>query len=133
MEDLAIAFANANSITDTVGRSAQFELAQFEQLLSDSSDDEFVLANPMQNGASGVGGAMQSVVSHISLLSEEHKNVVETTMKTFATLDPNDPRASITKVETMMAFSMAQFQMNLASNMAKASKQSLDTLLRSQG
>jgi hypothetical protein len=123
-------------IDDFAAGPPKVEIARFEQLLSSSDEDDdtdLTLVNPRNATTSGIGGAMQTAVSQVSLLSDEHKTAVEASVKTLASIDPSDPRASITALEAMMAFSMSQSKMNFAASIAKASKQSLDTLLRSQG
>jgi hypothetical protein len=118
-----------------VPTASAIETSRFEQMLSheESSDENDVLVNASQMQNAGMSGVMSSAVSKFSAVNQSYKTALEESVKSLSTVDPASPQASIVILETAINMSMNEAHMKFASKIAGSSKESLNTLLRSQG
>jgi hypothetical protein len=115
--------------------ASALETSRFEQMLSyeESSDESDVLVNASQVQSAGMGGVMSSAVSKFSAVNQSYKSALEESVKSLSAVDPASPLASVVIMEAAINMSMSEAHMKFASKVAGSSKESLNTLLRSQG
>jgi hypothetical protein len=115
--------------------TSPLETSRFEQMLSqeENSDEHEVLVNASNLQNTGMGGVMSAAVSKFSAVNQSYKVALEESVKSLSAVDPASPQAAVVIMETAINMSMSEAHMKFASKIAGSSKESLNTLLRSQG
>lgn len=112
---------------------APLDAARFEQLLHMAEKEQIGIDLVNAGGAAlpseVAGGALDAVRS----ASNHFRTTFEKGVRTFASLDPFDPRMTVSIIESSLSFGIANAHLHFSMDAANACKNSLNTLLRSQG
>jgi hypothetical protein len=116
-------------------KTEPIDAAKFEQALVNAEQEyeSVLLVNPADTRGIGVNSAMRSAFENVGAINQKYKSALEESVKTLSKIDPTDPRAMVIALETAVHMSTAEVQMQFAIKSAGASKEALNTLLRSQG
>jgi hydroxypyruvate isomerase len=111
------------------------EVARFERMLleAEASNAPTSLVNAAELSASRISAPMQAALDGVAGVNQRYKNALEESLQTLSKVDATDPRAMVVALETAVHMATAEVQMQLAVKTAGASKEALNTLLRSQG
>jgi hypothetical protein len=114
--------------------ASSIDISRFEGFLAqEEATDDDLLVNPSGMQDQGMTSAMHGVVSKFSAANASYKGALEDSVKALGALDPMSPRASVVMLETAINMSINEAHMKFASKIVGASKEALNTLLRSQG
>jgi hypothetical protein len=113
--------------------SKPLEVAKFEQLLSSMQTEHVDISLVNKPEEAGIGSMMKAAVDGMSGINRNFKGMLEESLKTLSKVDPTDPRAMVAVLETTIQMSVVEVQMQFAIKSAGSTKESLNTLLRTQG
>jgi hypothetical protein len=122
-----------NSVAEPPQFSKPLEVAQFEQLFNAMQKESTSVSLVNKTDEAGVGSMMKAAIDGMAGINRNYKGVLEDSLKTLSKIDPTDPRAMIVALETAVQMSVVEVQMQFAIKSAGSSKESLNTLLRTQG
>jgi hypothetical protein len=118
---------------DTFQQVGPLDAAKFERMMASIQEEGAAVSLVNKPDDAGLGSMMKAAIDGVSSVNRNYKGMLEDSLKTLSSIDATDPRAMVVALETAVQMSVVEVQMQFAIKCAGSSKESLNTLLRTQG